>query len=95
MNVRWSITAKANLRAIHDYISENSAIYATQMVDRLTSRTIQIAQFPHSGRVVPELGNPSIREIIEGSYRIIYIVGEREINVAAVVHCARDFPKQF
>ena len=32
--------------------------------------------FPRSGRIVPEIGQEDIREILFGSYRIVYVVGE-------------------
>jgi toxin ParE1/3/4 len=60
------------------------------MVDRLTRRSQQIALFPLSGRVVPEYGSESVREIIEPPYRIIYRILPDRVDVVAVVHGARD-----
>jgi len=31
----------------------------------------RLADFPNSGRLVPELKDPAIREILFGSYRIV------------------------
>ena len=50
----WTESALSQLQAIHDYISKTSPEYALRMVDRLTRRSIQIAEFPFSGRMVPE-----------------------------------------
>lgn len=86
MKVVWSDKAKYQLRGIHAYIAQSSEQYATRIVDRITSRTKQFAQFPHSGRVVPEFEDDSIREIIEAPYRIIYQIRSDRIVVAAVVH---------
>jgi toxin ParE1/3/4 len=72
VKVVWTDTAKRNLRTIHDHITQNSPAYAKRMVDRLTSRSKQIAAFPLSGRVVPEFEVGQIREILESPYRIIY-----------------------
>ncbi|HEX8693003.1 MAG TPA: type II toxin-antitoxin system RelE/ParE family toxin [Longimicrobium sp.] len=88
MKVVWSDTALAQLRAIHAYIAQNSERYAQRTVDRLTNRTKQIAQFPRSGRVVPEFESEDIRELIEGHYRLIYEIQPRQIVIAAVVHTA-------
>jgi hypothetical protein len=41
------------------------------MVDRITSRSKQIGQFPESGQMVPEYERPNVREVIEGPYRVI------------------------
>ncbi len=92
MKVHWTATARAQLKAIHGYISQTSPQYAQQVVDRLTRRSQQIASFPLSGRVIPEANDVSARELIEGPYRIIYHVAEDRIDVIAVVHSAREWP---
>lgn len=37
----------------------------------------RLSEHPESGRVVPEIGVPRIRELIFGAYRVIYSVSER------------------
>jgi len=59
------------------------------MVDRLTKRSEQIADFPLSGRTVPEYSANDIREIIEKPYRIIYRINLNQIDILAVIHGAR------
>lgn len=59
------------------------------MVDRLTRRSEQIANFPISGRKVPEYAAEDIRELIEKPYRIIYRIKPNQIDVLAVVHSAQ------
>ena len=51
----------------------------------------RLSIFPFSGRVVPEIGDDSVREIIYGSYRIIYHVTDKEVNIVTVIHAMRDF----
>jgi toxin ParE1/3/4 len=92
MNVHWTDTAVAHLTAIHEFISQDSTVYAQRVVDRLTRRSEQIAIFPLSGRTVPEANLPQIREIIEGPYRIIYHIKADQIDVIAVLHAARQTP---
>ncbi len=72
MKVHWTDTAEGHLDAIYAYIAQDSPEYAKRMVDRLTRRSQQIAKFPFSGRRVPEYDVDQIREVIEGSFRIIY-----------------------
>jgi addiction module RelE/StbE family toxin len=92
VTVHWTDTAREHLRAIHAYIAENSPQYALRMVDRLTRRSQQIADFPLSGRVVPEFEHGQIREVLEGSYRIIYYIKPDQIDVLAVIHSAQLIP---
>jgi len=63
-------------------------VYAKQMVDRLTRRSEQLGQFPQSGRMVPEYASEEIREVIEGSYRLIYRLRSDRIDIIAVIHSA-------
>jgi len=52
--------------------------------DRLTS-------FPASGRVVREINDRDVREIIVGNYRLMYRISADEVEVWTVVHGARLF----
>lgn len=92
MRILWTDTAISQLRAIHDFIGQTSPEYALRIVDRLTKRSVQIATFPFSGRRVPEFELNEVRQIIEGSYRIIYLIrdAEKRIEVLAVIHMARE-----
>ena len=64
------------------------------MVDRLTKRSSQLHMNPFSGQVVPEFGDETIREVIEGPFRIIYQSFVTVIYVLAVVHGARILTKE-
>jgi toxin ParE1/3/4 len=90
MKVHWTDTAEGHLDAIYAYIAQDSPQYALRMVDRLTRRSQQIADFPLSGRKVPEYEMDQIREVIEGPYRIIYYLKPDQIHVLAVIHGSQD-----
>ena len=94
MKVYWTDTAEAHLDAIYAYIAQDSPQYAMRMVDRLTGRSQQIADFPLSGRKVPEYEADQIREVIEGPYRIIYHIKPDQIDVLAVIHGSQDILRQ-
>ncbi|NCS58053.1 MAG: type II toxin-antitoxin system RelE/ParE family toxin [Microcystis aeruginosa G11-04] len=90
MKVFWTETAVNHLSSIYNYISQNSPQYAQRLVERLTRRSEQIANFPFSGRIVPEFETEQLREVIEGSYRIIYYIKPEQIDVIAVLHAAQN-----
>ncbi|MFW9263952.1 type II toxin-antitoxin system RelE/ParE family toxin [Nostoc sp. CALU 546] len=90
MKVFWTETAVENLSAIYTYIAQNSPHYATRIIDRITKRSQQLANFPLSGRIVPEFETEQIREVIEGSYRIIYYIKPEQIDVLAVIHGSQE-----
>ena len=52
----------------------------------------QIAAFPKSGRVVPEIDDPDLREVIEGPYRMIYRILRDGVDVVAILHSSRLSP---
>jgi plasmid stabilization system protein ParE len=51
----------------------------------------RLADFPHAGRVVPEIGDEAIPELIYRQYRIIYVIEADSAEVLTVFHSARQF----
>jgi toxin ParE1/3/4 len=92
VKVLWTDAAIAQLELIHNYVAQTSPEYALRIVDQLTNRSKQIANFPFSGRMVPEYELNVVRELIEGSYRMVYLVKDEkeEIEVLAVIHSSRE-----
>ncbi|PKL39647.1 MAG: type II toxin-antitoxin system RelE/ParE family toxin [Spirochaetae bacterium HGW-Spirochaetae-1] len=90
MKVYWTDTAEKHLDSIYNYIVQHSELYAKKTVDRLTKKSIQIADFPLSGRIVPEFEMDQIREVFDGPYRIIYHLKPDQIDVIAVLHGYRN-----
>lgn len=86
MKVHWTDTAIEQLSTIHTYHKQNSPAYAQRIVDRLTRRSQQMVNFPLSGRIVPEMNIPQIREVVEGLYRIIYYIKADQIDILAIIH---------
>jgi plasmid stabilization system protein ParE len=87
--VGWSPRAVEDLEAIAQYISADSAAYAAAVVKTILTTARNLSHFPRSGRVVPEIGDESIREWFAYSYRLIYRLEEEAITIAAVVHGRR------
>lgn len=90
MKVHWTDTAAGQLDAIYNYIAQDSRQYARRVVYRLIRRSHQIADHPFSGRKVPEYDVKQVREVIEGSYRILYHIKSDQIDVIAIIHGAMD-----
>ena len=87
----WTDQAIDDLGDIGNYIAENSEKYAKLTVKRLSERTDILKQFPLAGRIVPEKSEKNVRELVEGSYRIIYeIFPENLIYILTVYHSSRE-----
>lgn len=92
MTVFWTNNAKRELRAVYEYIAQNSVRYAQGLVDRITRKTKQLSTMPYLGALVPEYEEETIRELLEQSYRIIYRVRGDRVEILSVVHGARPLP---
>lgn len=89
--VKWTEHALDQLRHIHDYIAQNSPLYARRVAETLVGKTLGLDQLPRLGRKVPELNEEAVREIQLYSYRILYEIKPDDlIEVLAVIHRRRD-----
>jgi addiction module RelE/StbE family toxin len=85
-----SKTARFDLKEIVDYIKRDSVKYANLEKQKIQDAINKLPQKPLSGRVVPELNNENLRELIFRNYRIIYeIVSKEQINILSIHHHAR------
>jgi toxin ParE1/3/4 len=91
MTLRWTDHARRDLLAIGRYIARDNPIAARQWVERLRARARQAANMPLAGRVVPELQRDDVREVLLGTYRIVYRVRENAIDVLTVFEGHRHF----
>ena len=90
----WTLQAREDLASIRAFINQDSPHAASVVVARLVAATDRIAQFPESGRAVPEFESSTVREVIHHPYRIVYrLVGDDEIHILTVHHGARRFPE--
>ena len=90
VEVKWTDQSLDDILNIAEYIAKDSESYAKIQIQRIFSRIEILYKYPESGRMVPEIGDVSIRELISGNYRIIYhIVNEKRIDILTVHHSRR------
>lgn len=90
VRLNWTEQAIDDLINIAEFISKDSVKYAVIQVKRLRERAKLLKTQPSLGRMVPEAEDVSIRELILGSYRIIYkIVSNERIDILTVHHSAK------
>ena len=65
--------------------------YADLVVERIVAAVTRLESYPLSGRVVPEGGDQSLREVIHGSYRIVYRLKPDVAEIVTVFHGASLF----
>ena len=88
--LNWTHQAEIDLKSIYDFISQDSVHYAEIHIKRLREKARALIYQPKLGRIVPELDNANIREIIFGNYRIIYrLVNIEQVDILTIYHSAR------
>lgn len=85
----WSQEALDDIDAVAGTISRDSPYHAQRVVEMLFELGEGIAQHPQAGRIVPELGNAQVRERFVYSYRVLYEIGDTQIDILAVIHGKR------
>ena len=77
MKVIWSPLALEKLESAAEYIAQDKPAAAYNWVNDVFDQADLLADQPEMGRTVPELLGTNYRELIFGSYRIIYKVGSQ------------------
>jgi plasmid stabilization system protein ParE len=93
--VIWSVPAKDDLKKIYDYIASDSQFYALKVSQEFIEKSEELIKFPQMGRIVPEICNPNIRELIVYSYRLVYEISPNRIEILAIIHGKQDFLETF
>lgn len=89
-DVKWTPQSLEDVEDIALFIARDSEKYAKLQVHRFFLKTEILQTQPFAGRIVPEIGKKTIRELIQGNYRIIYkIVNANRIDILTVHHSRR------
>ena len=84
MRLRWTDRARRDLLSIGRFIARDKPGAARRWVERLRRRARDAARHPYAGRMVPELGQDHVREVLVGRYRIVNEVHADEIRILTV-----------
>lgn len=72
VRIKWLKSAKDDMKEIYDYIALDSKRYARLQVEKIRDKTEILRTQIKAGKINEEINQESVREIIEGNYRIIY-----------------------
>ena len=90
VKINWTDSALEELANIGDHISRDSIKYAELTVSELFDYPDILEKYPKLGKKVEEYNEPNLRQLIKGSYRIIYkIISDEKIDIITVHNCAR------
>ena len=90
--IKWSPQAVRDVESIREYIAHDSQRYADLVAGRIIASVERLRAFPQSGRMVPERGDPAIREVIVGPFRVVYRHRPGTVEIATVFRSSRQLP---
>lgn len=91
--VVWTPGARTDLDEIVAYIANDSPASALAFLEEAFKKAESLSTLSERGRVVPELADPNIRELLIHSYRLFYEIHAYEVTILGVLHGAREFQK--
>ena len=88
----WTDQAIEDLEAIRAFTGQTFPEYGQLTIARIVEAVERLPQFPRSGRIVPEFGTETQREVIQPPYRIMYRLRAATIEIITVHHSSRLLP---
>lgn len=89
MRVVWSPLAIDRAAEAAAYIAGEKPGAAAKWVDQLFAAVGTLGRMPERGRRVPETDRPELRELLCGSYRVIYRIEPKRVSILTVRHARR------
>jgi plasmid stabilization system protein ParE len=94
VKIEWTRISQKDLKEIYDFIAEDSIRYAVITVNKIYQNVQSIKYNPFLARIVPEINDEKIREVISGNYRIVFkIIDQKLIHILRIYHSARLLKK--
>jgi toxin ParE1/3/4 len=91
--VAWTPEARRTLAEVIEFIAQDSLEGAQRLLEQALNAASSLETLAERGRVVPERGDPQIREIFVHRYRLMYRVSDDLVAILAFIHGARDFER--
>lgn len=96
-SIDWDLIAIAELESLRLNAARDSVTNSENLVSNIVTTVGRLADFPLSGRIVPEFNDPEIREIIVGRTRVVYAFQSDVVTIHRVNDGSRplrrsDFP---
>jgi len=90
VKIAWTNTAIDDMSNIGEEQANGNSKPNEITIENLLYSTVILEEQPRAGRIVPEFDNESIRELIRGSFRIVYQIADNDkVNILTVHHCSR------
>jgi len=89
--VTFAVSAVHDLEGIRTwYAAQHIPEVGERLLEEIVSAVERLADYPESGRIVPEFGIGHLREIIHPPFRVVYRVGRRQVRIVRVWRSERQ-----
>ena len=89
MKIKFTTSARLQFLEGLEYIRQDSPTAARQFRENAEAVLSRLAEFPESGRAIPEFPELPHREVIVRPYRFFYRVVGKTVWIVAVWHSAQ------
>lgn len=89
--VVWAQRARQAVDDALVYIADRSPQSASQLATRILEQAESLVTFSERGRMVPEVGDPALRELLIDPFRLMYEVSEGEVRIVGFLHQRQIF----
>lgn len=88
--LKWRETARADLLAIVDYISDDNPDAAQRLKDEIEAKVAKLSEHPKRFRVGRVSGTREM--LVRPNYRVVYAEDALTVTVLRVLHTAQQWP---
>ena len=91
--VVWTEHAQQMLDEATAYVAQDSQTAAERLLIEALNTAASLDVFSERGRIVAELNQPNVRQLLVQRYRLLYEVTNSEVHILAFVHGARELTR--
>ena len=91
MKVVWAPLAEQRALEAVEAIANDRPQAAAAWLDELLARVAALDKFAKRGRVVPEIGKPTHRQLLHHPYRVVYRIDPTQVVILTLRHGRRDW----
>ena len=87
----WSKQSKADLQEIFRYIKNAESLErARYVVTKIRKVANEITFFPTKHTVEPAITDETVRYSVKWSYKILFTISEKHVNIVRIFHTAQN-----
>ncbi len=87
--ISWSAPALEDVTALRKWLGRDSKSLSDSVVETIFDAIETVVPFPRIGRVVSEVGDDTVRELLFRTFRIVYKATADGIVVLAILYGGR------